>query len=134
MHPGLTDAYEAWRGNRRVPNKYGYEYTIVCICLRFCTDASTDIREKIWYTVLTLRHMRLARASARVFVKCWKKPTRAHPCVSFSLTDRGPENQPGGSVSSLCGRGRESPNEQEPQTVLAGGRASMVARSPLLAA
>ena len=59
-----------------------------------------------------------------------KERTGAYPCSSFSLTD----TRPGDSVSSLCSRGRESTNEQEPHTVLAGERALTAARSPSLAA
>jgi hypothetical protein len=58
-----------------------------------------------------------------------KERTGAYP-YGFSLTDTRPEV----SFSSLCSRGRESTNEQEPHTVLAGGRASTAARSPILAA
>jgi hypothetical protein len=104
-----------------------------------CTDASKDVREKNWM-YLPLAYGTWVGISTGRICECvlllqradGKKPAGEYPYLFFSLTDVGPEPNPG--VSSLCSRGRESANEQEPQTVLAGGRASTAARSPSLAA
>jgi hypothetical protein len=79
------------------------------------------------------RHTRIGECVLLLQRDDGKKHTGVYPLLeSCALTVGGPENQPG--VSSLCSRRYESANEQEPQTVLAGGRALTAARSPFLAA
>jgi hypothetical protein len=75
-------------------------------------------------------HTRLCECLLLLQCADGKERTGAYPSSSFLLTD----TRPGDSVSSICSRGRESMNEQEPHTALAGGRASTAARSPEMAA
>ncbi len=137
MRHGPTHPYRAWQAFRRLRNKHRYKYTTGRICVRLCTDASTNVRGKIWMHLLPkmsdLRgpgHTRVCECLLLLQCAYGKERTGAYPKSSCSLTD----TRPGDSASSLCSRGRESTNEQEPQTVLAGERALTAARSPSLAA
>ncbi len=76
-------------------------------CIYACTENDLD--------VLTHRDVGLALVSAQCVLLLQsndgKKRTGAYPFESLSCTDGGPENQPGGSLSSLCNPRRESANK-----------------------
>ena len=82
--------------------------------MRVCTNASTHVREQIWMHLLPgmylrgPRHKRICERALLLQSDDGKKRTGAYPIESLSLTDGGPQNQPGGSFSSRCSRGRES--------------------------